>query len=100
MRIEKDSMGEIQVPGDKYWGAQTERSRRNFNIGWETMPKELITAYAMLKSAAAKVNHELGLLSEAKADAIRQFARKSSGEIWKGIFRYPSGKPEAERRQI
>ena len=71
MRIEKDSMGEIQVPGDKYWGAQTERSRRNFNIGWETMPKELITAYAMLKSAAAKVNHELGLLSEAKADAIQ-----------------------------
>lgn len=71
MRIEKDSMGEIQVPGDKYWGAQTERSRRNFSIGWETMPKELIIAYAMLKSAAAKVNHELGLLSEAKADAIQ-----------------------------
>ena len=71
MRIEKDSMGEIQVPGDKYWGAQTERSRRNFNIGWETMPKELIVAYAMLKSAAAKVNHGLGLLSEPKADAIQ-----------------------------
>ena len=71
MRIEKDSMGEIQVPGDKYWGAQTERSRRNFNIGWETMPKELIMAYAMIKSAAAKVNHGLGLLSEPKADAIQ-----------------------------
>ncbi|MGN1401405.1 MAG: class II fumarate hydratase [Bacillus sp. (in: firmicutes)] len=71
MRIEKDSIGEIEVSSDKYWGAQTERSRRNFRIGWEKMPTGLIRAYALLKSAAAKTNHQLGLLSEAKTDAIQ-----------------------------
>lgn len=71
-RIEKDTMGEVQVPFDKYWGAQTERSRNNFKIGNEKMPLELIRAFAYVKQAAAKVNYELGDLSEAKMKAIVQ----------------------------
>lgn len=58
-RIEHDSMGEISVPSDKYWGAQTQRSLENFKIGTETMPRELIRAFGILKAAAAKANHEL-----------------------------------------
>jgi fumarate hydratase class II len=70
-RIEKDTMGEVQVPADKYWGAQTERSRNNFKIGPEaSMPKEIIYAFAYLKKAAAQANHELGALSADKKDLI------------------------------
>ncbi len=69
-RIETDSMGEIKVPADKYYGAQTTRSLMNFKIGGETMPKELIDAFAILKKAAALVNKELGLLSAEKTDLI------------------------------
>lgn len=70
-RIEKDTMGEVQVPADKYWGAQTERSRNNFKIGPEaSMPKEIIYAFAYLKKAAAQANHELGVLSADKKDLI------------------------------
>lgn len=69
-RIEKDTMGEVQVPADKYWGAQTERSRNNFKIGNERMPIELIRAFAYVKQAAAKVNYNLGDLSEVKMKAI------------------------------
>ncbi|HMJ69478.1 MAG TPA: class II fumarate hydratase [Cyclobacteriaceae bacterium] len=72
-RIEKDTMGEVQVPADKYWGAQTERSRNNFKIGPEaSMPKEIIYAFAYLKKAAAQANHELGVLSAEKRDLIAQ----------------------------
>jgi fumarate hydratase, class II len=52
-RIERDSLGEVRVPADKYWGAQTERSRNNFKIGMEKMPMEVIYAYVHLKKAAA-----------------------------------------------
>lgn len=70
-RIEKDTMGEVKVPSDKYWGAQTERSRNNFKIGPEaSMPKEIIYAFAYLKKAAAMANHELGVLSADKKDMI------------------------------
>ena len=70
-RIEKDTMGEVQVPSDKYWGAQTERSRNNFKIGPEaSMPKEIIYAFAYLKKAAALANHELGVLPAEKKDLI------------------------------
>jgi fumarate hydratase class II len=70
-RIEKDTMGEVQVPADKYWGAQTERSRNNFKIGPEaSMPKEIIYAFAYLKKAAAQANHELGVLTADKKDLI------------------------------
>lgn len=70
-RIEKDTMGEVQVPAEKYWGAQTERSRNNFKIGPEaSMPKEIIHAFAYLKKAAALANHELGVLDDDKNDLI------------------------------
>ncbi len=72
-RIEKDTMGEVNVPADKYWGAQTERSRNNFKIGPEaSMPMEIIYAFAYLKKAAAMANHELGVLSAEKKDLIAQ----------------------------
>jgi fumarate hydratase class II len=72
-RIERDTMGEVQVPADKYWGAQTERSRNNFKIGPEgTMPREIIYAFAYLKKAAAMANHELGVLSAEKKELIAQ----------------------------
>ena len=70
-RIEKDTMGEVKVPAQKYWGAQTERSRNNFKIGQEaSMPKEIIYAFAYLKKAAAHANHDLGVLNAEKRDLI------------------------------
>ena len=70
-RIEKDTMGEVQVPAEKYWGAQTERSRNNFKIGPSaSMPKEIIEGFAYLKKAAAYANCDLGALSTEKRDAI------------------------------
>jgi len=73
-RIETDTMGEVQVPADKYWGAQTERSRNNFKIGSEQdkMPIEIILAFAYLKKAAAHANYDLGVLSEEKKDMISE----------------------------
>lgn len=70
-RIEKDTMGEVKVPADKLWGAQTERSRNNFKIGTEaSMPLEIIYGFAYLKKAAAHTNAELGVLSPEKRDLI------------------------------
>ncbi|WP_299620424.1 class II fumarate hydratase [uncultured Tenacibaculum sp.] len=72
-RIEKDTMGEVKVPADKYWGAQTERSRNNFKIGpAATMPLEVVYGFAYLKKAAAYTNCELGVLAEEKRDLIAQ----------------------------
>ncbi len=71
-RTEKDTMGEVQVPADKYWGAQTQRSKDNFKIGGANMhmPEEIIRAFAILKKSAAEANFELGVLSQEKADLI------------------------------
>lgn len=70
-RIENDTMGEVQVPADKYWGAQTERSRNNFKIGpAASMPKDVIIGFAYLKKAAAKTNFELGVMPEEKYKLI------------------------------
>ncbi len=69
-RIETDSMGEIEVPADRYYGAQTARSLIHFDIGWETMPREVIRGMGILKKAAALVNTELGLLSSDIKDLI------------------------------
>ena len=63
VRIEHDTFGEIEVPGDKYWGAQTERSKRNFPVGKERMPIEVVYGFAQKTRLA---NHELGKLSDAK----------------------------------
>ena len=70
-RIEHDTMGEVQVPAEKFWGAQTERSRNNFKIGAEaSMPQEIIEAFAYLKKAAAYANADLGVLPQEKRDKI------------------------------
>jgi fumarate hydratase class II len=73
-RIEKDTMGEILVPADRYWGAQTQRSLENFRISSEKMPIEVIHALALIKKAAAMANGELGVLPKAKQDLICQAA--------------------------
>ena len=69
-RTEKDSMGEMLVPADKYWGAQTQRSYQNFKIGEEKMPREIVHAFGILKKAAAGANNELGRLSDEKYSYI------------------------------
>ena len=83
-RTEHDSMGEVLVPADKYWGAQTERSHENFpiGVGIETMPKEIIHAFGILKKAAAQANHELlpDRMTEEKLAAIE----KAADEVIKG----------------
>ena len=72
-RIEKDTLGDVQVPADVYWGAQTERSRYNFKIGPSaSMPIEIVQGFAYLKKSAAYTNHELGVLDLNKRDLIAQ----------------------------
>lgn len=81
-RIETDSLGPIEVPGDRYWGAQTARSLIHFDIGTDRMPPEVIRAFGILKQAAARVNQELGNLPQAKADLIVQAAQEvSAGKL-------------------
>ena len=79
-RIERDSMGEVKVPADCYWGAQTQRSLENFKIGEEKMPCEILRAFAVVKKACALTNRELGLLDERRANLIVEV----SGEILRG----------------
>lgn len=79
-RMEKDTIGEIKVPEEKYWGAQTQRSKQNFKIGSEKMPIEVIYAFTHLKKACAKANEELGNLSKVKSEAIA----KACDEILSG----------------
>ncbi len=81
-RIETDSMGEIEVPANRYWGAQTERSLHHFNIGNDIMPQEITHAFGILKKAAALTNLELGKLSKDKADLIIKAADEvSAGKL-------------------
>jgi fumarate hydratase, class II len=75
-RSETDSFGPIEVPADRYWGAQTERSRRNFRIGHDRMPMPIIRALGMVKLASAETNRELGLLDQRRARAIVRAARE------------------------
>src|SRR6201997_2934116 len=75
-RTETDSFGPIEVPADRYWGAQTERSRRNFRIGHDRMPVPVIRALGIVKLAAAETNRELGLLDQRRARAIVRAARE------------------------
>ena len=69
-RIEHDTMGDVRVPAEKYWGAQTQRSLENFQIGWEKMPREIILSFAYLKKGAALANQALGTLDDVRAEAI------------------------------
>lgn len=80
-RIESDSMGEINVPADKYWGAQTERSLHHFNIGKDIMPLEVTHAFGILKKAAALTNLDLGKLPKEKAELIIQAAQEVSNGL-------------------
>lgn len=77
-RIEKDSLGEVQVPADKLWGAQTQRSIQHFSIGTELMPREMIGAYAILKMAAARANHAIGWLDASATRSSCASATRSS----------------------
>lgn len=79
-RIEHDTMGEIRVPADKYWGAQTQRSKNNFKIGTEKMPFEIIKAFSILKKAAAITNNKLGQLDDERMNIIA----KVCDEIYEG----------------
>lgn len=95
-RIEKDSMGEIRVPADKLWGAQTQRSYENFRIGIEKIPYELVGVFAILKKAAALVNERLGLLDTKRAGAIAQacdevLAGKLDGNFPLSVWQTGSG---------
>ncbi|WP_159883658.1 class II fumarate hydratase [Paenibacillus puerhi] len=85
-RIEKDTMGEIRVPADKLWGAQTQRSRENFRIGTERMPLEVVHAFGLLKKAAAAANLKLGKHEQAKADAIAAAASEVVDGRWDEHF--------------
>jgi fumarate hydratase class II len=76
MRTETDSFGPIEVPADRYWGAQTERSRQNFRIGHDRMPIDIIHALGIVKLAAAETNRELGLIDQRRARAIIRAARE------------------------
>lgn len=75
-RIEHDTMGEVKVPSDKYWGAQTQRSYENFKIGTQRMPLEIVHAFGILKKAAAKANLELAVLDKKRAEAIIKAAEE------------------------
>jgi fumarate hydratase class II len=85
-RTETDTFGPIEVPGDRYWGAQTERSRRNFRIGDELMPLPIIHALALIKRVAAEVNHELGLIDEPRLAAIVATAEEIAAGALAGNF--------------
>src|SRR5450432_4568978 len=75
-RSETDSFGPIEVPADRYWGAQTERSRQNFRIGHDRMPMAIVRALGIVKLASAETNRELGLLDARRAGAITRAARE------------------------
>src|SRR5579862_50033 len=87
-RIEKDSLGEIEVPAEHLWGAQTERSRRNFPIGAERFRwgRPVIRALGILKRSAALANRELGELAPEKAEAIAEAAQEVIGGRWDAEF--------------
>ncbi|WP_027726276.1 class II fumarate hydratase [Tuberibacillus calidus] len=85
-RIEHDTLGEVKVPADKLWAAQTQRSKDNFKIGWEKMPIEIIRAFAILKKGAALANKKLGKLDADKADAIVQAADEVISGKWDEHF--------------
>jgi len=101
-RIEKDTMGEVKVPENAYYGAQTQRSIDNFKIAQDInrMPKEIIRAFAYLKKAAAITNFEAGIYQKKKLTSLQKFARRSWKENSTIIFHLSCGRQEAERKVI
>ena len=85
-RIETDSLGEVQVPNERYYGAQTQRSIQNFSIGNELMPIEIIYALTAIKKSAALTHQSLGLLSDEKAIAITQVCDEILNQQWDDEF--------------
>ena len=86
-RLEKDTLGEVRVPADRYWGAQTQRSIENFKIGAShSIPQGVIEAFGYLKKAAATINFELGVLSHDKMKMIAVFVTRSLTGSWMSIF--------------
>ncbi|WP_069790617.1 class II fumarate hydratase [Cyanobacterium sp. IPPAS B-1200] len=85
-RVEKDSMGEVQVKGDRLWGAQTQRSLHHFSIGEDMMPMEVIQAFAILKKASASANRDLGCLDKEKADLIAIACEEILAGKWNDHF--------------
>src|ERR1700751_4384953 len=88
-RTETDTFGPIEVPADRYWGAQTERARQNFRIGEEPMPRAITRALALVKRIAAEVNHELGLLDARLMAAIIAAADEIESGALDGNFPLP-----------
>jgi len=86
VRIERDSLGEVEVPDERYFGAQTMRSMQNFAIGYHRMPKELIEAFLLVKKACTKVNLKLELLGEEQAKLILGAIEKVFGSDFKKDF--------------
>ncbi len=99
-RVEKDSMGPVEVPAERLWGAQTQRSLEHFRISSEKMPPALIAALAQTKRAAAQVNKDLGLLPADRADAIISAADEVLAHKHRRNFRWPSGKPAPAPKAI
>lgn len=86
MRSEKDTLGDVEVPSEAFWGAQTERSRKNFNIGGQLMPIEVIHALALVKKVAAATNQELGLVPSFKEEAISSICDEIAAGQWDTQF--------------
>jgi fumarate hydratase class II len=99
-RTERDTLGEVQVPSDKFWGAQTQRSLNNFDIGTEKMPIDVVYALTLIKKAAAIVNHQLGKLAESRMKAIVTACDLILAENITSIFHLQSGKQEAAPKLI
>src|SRR3974390_280261 len=85
-RSESDAFGSLDIPGDKLWGAQTQRSLQNFRIGGERMPLPLIRALGLIKRAAAEINRDLGLVDAKLADAIAVIAQDIAGGKYDAEF--------------
>ena len=81
-RTETDSFGPLQVPTDRYWGAQTQRSRQNFKIGWERMPAPAVHAFGIVKQAAAKANMDLGVLDKRRGGPSSGRRKRSPPANW------------------
>jgi fumarate hydratase class II len=92
-RLESDSMGEIAVPADRYWGAQTQRSLQNFRIGGERMPVPLVRALGLVKQAAAETNMTLGVLDSKLGEAIAKAAAEVVAGKLDDHFPWWSGRP-------
>src|SRR5579864_1940902 len=86
MRKESDAMGEIEVPADKLWGAQTQRAIEHFSIGKDLMPREMIGAFAILKKASARANNSAGLLDRERCDLIVRACDEILGGRYDDMF--------------